>query len=418
MEFHKNNHSEIEHLFRHEYGKIVSALINKYSTGLIDVIEDSVQEALFKATQLWPYKSIPENPSGWLFRVANNYLIDQFRRTKRIENIENYEKIILDNSKINDESLLSGIDDELLKMIFACAHPILSQTEQIMLCLKIICGFSLKEISNALLKKEETVKKAITRAKKKFKSDIGRPEVPVGNELNSRLEVVLKVIYLMFTEGYKSTDGKNLIKYDLCQEAIRLAHIINNHESLKNPELCALISLMYFNSARFDARVNSEGSLITLENQKRELWNTEYINLGMSYLTKASYGNTLSRYHIEAGIASEYSTSNSYEEINWELILSLYNILTKIESNPFFELNRIVVFEKVYGAEKALEELENIKDSNSLQNNYLYFSIKAELMINLGDNSSAYKLLLKALSLTSSLPEKSFLENRISALNV
>ncbi len=416
MNFKKNKHSAIEHLFRHEYGKVVSTLTNKYSSGLIDLIEDSVQEALLKATQLWPYKSIPENPSGWLYRVANNYLIDQLRRNKKIVTIENYEKIILDSVIIDDESLTSGIEDELLKMIFACAHPKLSQTEQIMLCLKLICGFSLKEISNALLKKEETVKKAITRAKKKFKSEIGKPEVPVRAELRNRLGVVLKVIYLLFNEGYKATHGEHLIKQDICEEAIRLAKIINDHDNCKAPELSALLALMYFNSARFSARTNDKGDLITLEYQNRTLWDKGSIELGIKYLSDASYGVNLSQYHIEAGIASEYVTSLSYEEINWELILTLYDMLLRIDRNPFVGLNRIVVFEKVNGPEQAMTELKTIENIPELQKSHLYYSIKADLLAKLNDITRAKKLLEKARVLTTNITEKKFLENKINSL--
>jgi RNA polymerase sigma factor (sigma-70 family) len=411
-----NINAEIEHFFRHEYGKVVSALTSKYSAGLIDFIEDSVQEALLKATQLWAYKSIPDNPSGWLFRVANNHLIDQLRRNKKTITIEGYEKTILDKQNINDESLTSGIDDELLKMIFACAHPKLSQSEQIMLCLKLICGFSVKEISNALIKKEEAVKKAITRAKTKFKTEIGRPQVPPRNELMSRLNVVLKVIYLMFNEGYKATEGKQLIKGDISKEAIRLAKIINEHESCNTPELNALLSLMYFNSARFEARINESGELVTLEKQNRKLWNKELIELGIHYLTAASYGVYISKYHLEAGIASEYSTASKYEDTNWELILTLYEMLLKVDRNPFVELNRIVVFEKVSGAEKALLELKQIENNPVIQKSYLYYSIKADLKISLGDDKNASELLEKAISLTSNSIENKFLVTKLNSI--
>lgn len=416
MKIQKNNNSDIEHLFRHEYGKVVSSLTNKYSSELIDFIEDSVQEALLKATLIWPYKAIPDNPSGWLYRVANNYLIDQLRKNNKTVTIDNYEKLFSDCESINDENLTCGIEDELLKMIFACAHPKLTQTEQIMLSLKLICGFSLGEISSALMKKEETVKKAITRAKKKFKLEVGRPEVPSSNELKNRLDVVLKVIYLMFNEGYKATNGKELLKKDLCNEAIRLAKIINDHENCKVPELSALLALMYYNSSRFDARINSNGDLITLEFQNRNLWSKERIKLGIIYLTQASYGGKISNYHLEAAISHEYCTKDSFSEINWEFILILYDMLVKIDRNPFIKLNRIVVFEKIYGPQKAMEELQKIESKTELQKSYLYFSIKADLKINLCDIEGAMELLNKAIILTSNTTERKFLQNKMMSI--
>lgn len=407
----------LDHLFRHEYGKVVSALTNKYSTKLIDLIEDSVQEALLKATLLWAYKDIPENPSGWLYRVANNYLIDQLRKNNKLKSLGDYAKLFHYDENIDEESLTTGLKDELLKMIFACAHPVLTPTEQIMLCLKLVTGFSLKEIGSALIKKEETVKKAITRAKSKFKTEIGRPEVPSSKEINNRLETVLRVIYLIYNEGYKSTNGEQLIKKDVCEEAIRLAKIIFDHKDYRTPELCALLALMYFNSARFDERINENGELVTLENQNRKNWNAEYVKVGVSYLTKASSGKSISKYHIEAAIASEYSSSPSFEETNWEFILSLYDMLLKIENNPFVSLNRIVVFEKVHGTKSALTEFEKLEKHELLQKSYLYYSIKADLLNNNSDYKEAAELYTKAISLTSNNIEKQFLEKKLRSIN-
>lgn len=406
----------LDHLFRHEYGKVVSALTNKYSTKLIDLIEDSVQEALLKATLLWAYKDIPENPSGWLYRVANNYLIDQLRKNNKLKSLGDYAELFHYDENIDEESLTSGLKDELLKMIFACAHPALTPTEQIMLCLKLVTGFSLKEIGSALIKKEETVKKAITRAKSKFKTKIGRPEVPSSKEINNRLETVLKVIYLIYNEGYKSTDGQQLIKKDVCEEAIRLAKIIFDHEDYRTPELSALLALMYFNSARFDERINENGELVTLENQNRKNWNAEYVKIGVYYLTKASSGKNISKYHIEAAIACEYSSSPSFEETNWEFILSLYDMLLKIENNPFVSLNRIVVFEKVYGTQSALAEIEKLERQDLLQKSYLYYSIKADLLNNFGNYKEAAELYIKAIAITSNTIEKKFLEEKLRSI--
>jgi len=412
-----DSNKKLDHLFRHEYGKVVSALTNKYSTKLIDHIEDAVQEALLKAALLWAYKDIPDNPSGWLYRVANNYLIDQLRRSSKSNELIESDKFIFNQNEIDDESITSGIKDDILKMIFAIAHPALSSTEQIMLCLKLINGFSLKEISNALIKKEETVKKAITRAKAKFRRDIGKIEVPPRTELKNRLDVAIRVLYLMFNEGYKATEGEQLIKQDLCMESIRLAEIINEHEYCKAPELSALLALMYYNSARFSARINDEGELVTLENQNRNLWNKEYIIKGTKYITEASYGAYISKYHIEAGIASEYTSAPSFAETNWELILTLYDMLLKVETNPFAALNRIVVLEKVKGTKVALAELENIEHIDQMQKNHLFYSIKADLKTNIGEMKESEELLKKAISFTSNSMEKKFLESKLTSLN-
>ncbi|KAB2839504.1 MAG: sigma-70 family RNA polymerase sigma factor, partial [Melioribacteraceae bacterium] len=279
-------HNSIEHLFRHEYGKITAALTSKFSSYQIDLIEDSVQEALLKAMKLWSFQEMPENPSAWLYRVASNHLIDQLRRAKKSVEYDFPENFLIEEITHDDSSILSGIKDEQLKMIFACCHPILNDTEQIILSLKLISGFGIKEISSALLKNEEAVKKAITRAKLKFKNEIGKIEVPNERELNQRLNSVLKVIYLIFNEGYKSTGGETLVKKDVCLEAIRLAEILTENKICDVPQLNALLSLMCFNAARFEARINENEELVTLENQNRNLWDKELINAGMYYLDK------------------------------------------------------------------------------------------------------------------------------------
>jgi RNA polymerase sigma-70 factor (ECF subfamily) len=301
-------------------------------------------------------------------------------------------------------------------MIFACAHPALSETEQIMLSLKLLIGLNINEIAAAMLKNYEGVKKAITRAKKKFKNEVGRLEVPPENELNSRLEVVLKVLYLVFNEGYKSTGGVKLIKKDICAEAIRLAFILYEHQHCGTTELKALIALMYFKSARFDARINDAGELVTMEFQDRDLWNREHIAIGLKYLNESAYGKHVSRYHIEAGIESEYMISESYEKINWRQILALYNMLLNIQANPVVKLNRIVVLEKVKGTKSAMSELALLETRKDMVDNYLLYAIKGDLLLKSGDSDGAHSAFTRAMQLTDNEIEKKFLNNKLNQI--
>lgn len=406
--------NSIEHLFRHEYGKIVAALTSTFSSHQIDLIEDSVQEALLKAMKLWGFGDLPDNPSAWLYRVASNHLIDNLRRAKKTVEYDFPEDFFIDENTINDSSILSGIKDEQLKMIFACCHPSLNETEQIILSLKLLGGLSIKEIASALLKKDEAVKKAITRAKDKFKNEIGKLEIPAQNELNKRLNSVLKVIYLLFNEGYKATEGETLVKKDICLEAIRLTEILTKNEACNRPQVNALLALMYFNSARFDARINEAGELVTLEKQNRNLWDKRQINAGIYYLDKSSTGMELTEYHIEAGIASLYSTAESFEKTDWGTILNLYNLLMKINPSPIILLNRLVVFEKIHGPKKALEEMKNIEQEKSIFNNHLYYSIKADFVKSTERSAYAKELLLKAIELSTNTIETNFLRNKLN----
>ncbi len=408
--------NSLDHLFRYEYGKLVSLLTAKFSSQRIELIEDAVQEALLKAMQIWGYKEIPQNPSGWLYKTAKNYLIDQLRRERKSVDIEISTKKMLSEIELKDEDILSSLSDDQLKMIFACCHPSLNLTEQIMLSLKLIGGLGLSEIANALMKNEEAVKKAITRAKQKFKEKVGELAIPEGRELFDRLEAVLKVIYLIFNEGYKATEGETLIKKDICDEAIRMALILHNNDICDTAELNALLALMFFNASRFDARLDENGKLLTLDKQNYSLWKQNYIEQGLQFLNNSSRGTSISEYHIEAVIASIYSTSNSFEETNWEAILRLYNVLLDINPSPIIKLNRLVVLEKVNGTNEALSQITELEKDGEISNNYLLYTIKADFQKTLGNINEARELLKKAIELNDNSIEKNFLINKLESI--
>ncbi|MCB0371700.1 MAG: sigma-70 family RNA polymerase sigma factor, partial [Muricauda sp.] len=228
----------IEHLFRNEYGKVVSILVHRYDAAHIEAIEDATQEAFVKAMKVWAYKEIPDNPTGWLYRVANNRLLDQLRRNQKMT-FQETEKVPFSEvlQKDTDPPLDDTISDSQLQMIFACCHPALSKEHQIILSLKLIGGFSNKELADALLKKEETVAKSFTRAKKKFRDEVKMVKVPVEMGLQSRLFQVLQVVYLLFSEGYAVTTGSQIIKKDICYEALRLALLLRDNKYCQHPNL-------------------------------------------------------------------------------------------------------------------------------------------------------------------------------------
>ena len=266
------------------------------------------------------------------------------------------------------------------------------------------------------MKKEEAVKKAITRAKQKFKEKVGELAIPEGRELFDRLEAVLKVIYLIFNEGYKATEGETLIKKDICDEAIRMALILHNNDICDTAELNALLALMFFNASRFDARLDENGNLLTLDKQNYSLWKQDYIEQGLQFLNNSSRGTSISEYHIEAVIASIYSTSNSFEETNWEAILRLYNVLLDINPSPIIKLNRLVVLEKVNGTNEALSQITELEKDGEISNNYLLYTIKADFQKTLGNINEARELLKKAIELNDNSIEKNFLINKLESI--
>ncbi len=376
----------------------MAVLTNKYGTSNLSKVEDVVQETFLKAMRIWAYKELPENPTAWLFKVANNAMIDLLRRAKKIHYTD--DPIRSDRATSATEMTTeSEIADSQLKMIFACCHPSLSQEHQIILSLKLIGGFSNKELAEALLKKEETVAKSFTRAKKKFRDEVQFLQIPIQMGLQSRLFVVLRVIYLLFSEGYSNTTGSQVLKKDICYEALRLALLLFDNPYCQHRNLNALIALMCFHASRFDARLDEKGNMITLEFQNRSKYNKELIGYGIYYLKKA--GNekeNLSNYHFEAAISLYHCSASSFETTDWASILQLYDNQLRRQESPMVALNRIVPLAKLHGPEKALEDLSILAEKYDYSKVGLFYAIETELLFNIGIDHK--KSLEKATSLT------------------
>ncbi|PCJ64115.1 MAG: hypothetical protein COA58_14110 [Bacteroidetes bacterium] len=400
----------IDHLFRREYSRIVSLLTSKFGPVHIDSIEDSVQDALYKAMTQWSIKGRPEEPNKWLYRVAHNSIIDKLRRdSKSEEYLPEKEK---KTSSTLEVDLSDGLEDEQLQMIFACCHPSMKETEQLMLSLKLLCGFNNKEISRALLKEQEAVKKALTRAKSKFKTEIGSLRIPHSNQLASRLDGVLKVIYLIFNNGYTALEGDNLLKKDVCEDAIRLAGMLYQHEKCNTNQTRSLLALMCFNFSRFNARINEVGDMLTLQQQDHNKWDTDLIELGLRFLSETGNSSTFTQLQLEAAIAREYAVAPNFETTNWRVILALFDLILTNNTSVVIALNRLVIVDQVYGTQTAYERLLKLQDK-SLEKNYLYFSIKGDFEKKL--KLEEYKTSLNcAVDLTDNLKEKEFLKAKLS----
>ncbi|MEQ6121835.1 sigma-70 family RNA polymerase sigma factor [Reichenbachiella sp. MALMAid0571] len=405
--------SLVDHYFRNEYGNAVSYLTAKFGKQHLELAEDAVQEALFKAMKNWSYSKVPNNPSGWIVTVASNKMIDHLRRATRLEesNATDPEPVV------HQEIDLESIQDDVVKMMFACCHPSLSTEHQIILTLKILGGLSVKEIARALLKKEETIAKSYTRAKQKFKNENIQLELPQPVEIKNRLSTVLHIIYLLFNEGYKTTNGNELLKKDLCQEAIRLNGILLENNDCNTSIANALMALMYFHSSRFDARVDKEGYLITLEFQNRSLWNQNYIQKGIEYLEKATKGAFINEFYLQATISGLHCEAKHYDETKWSDILELYDTLTRLNPSPVVKLNRIVALGKAKSPNDALKELKQLETNPQIENHYLYYAIKGEFLIESGSLKEGKQATLKAISLTNNTAEKQYLMKKLEVLS-
>ena len=410
-----------DHLFRHEAGKMVAVLTRIFGLPNIEIAEDIVQDAFAQALKEWTFKT-PPNPSAWLMMTAKNKAIDILRRERFQKNYKEEAAYELQSEYssipiIENLFMQSEIKDSQLRMVFACCHPSLSYTDQIAFTLKICSGFSVDEIAAALLSNSEKIKKRIQRARKLISEKNIRFDIPVGIELKKRLDAVLHAIYLLFNEGYNSGNKSDLIRKDLCEEAIRLALMLTENEYINHSKCSALVALMSLLASRFESRLNDNGEIILLEEQDRTKWNKDLMNIGLSYLNNSAEGYEVTDYHIEAAIVAEHSIANNFAATNWPRILELYNLLTKINPSPVVLLNRAIVIGKISGASKAIEEINGIPEVGKfIKTNYLFSAVLGEMYKQQKKFAEAKKYFEKAASLTNSEAEKKLIQKKINRL--
>jgi RNA polymerase sigma factor (sigma-70 family) len=409
-----------DHLFRHESGKMISALTRLFGMHNLQMAEDVVQDAFVKAVQLWKLDKIPENPSAWLMTTAKNKAIDIIRRQQNFYQYSIEAGTQLEQHAeefVNSIFLDTEIRDSQLQLIFACCHPHLKPEDRIALTLKLVSGFSVQEISRALLSNETVIAKRIYRAKESIRINRISLESPAGHELHERIDTVHTILYLMFNEGYASQKSEEPIRRDLCVEAMRLCLLLTEHPSFQLPSSCALLSLMCLHAARFESRISADQSIIQLADQDRSKWDEELIRLGYAYLNKSSNGEELTPYHIEAAIAAEHCLAPWFTQTNWKRMLDLYNLLVIKKDEPTVRLNRAVVLSYVYNPDVAISDILQIDDVTRLLNQqYLFAAVLGEMYLRNGDMVNAHKYLNDAMGLTNSSAEKKFLNEKMRVI--
>lgn len=406
----------LDHFSRHDFGRVLSHLTHRFGPSLLEQAEDALQESMYKAMKIWPNQGVPQVPAAWIVRTAQNMMLDSIRRAQGFQQKHSVEWKSQQTDVLEEVKLEEELSDDLLRMMFACCHPDLKVEVQIVLSLKILCGFSNREVARALLKKEEAVAKQYTRAKEQLKKLNIELEVPLGAHLSDRLDDVLKVIYLLFNEGYTASDGERLVKLEICEEAMRLAHLLLEHPLLSKAQVHGLMALMLFQSSRFDARDDKDGNLLTLEEQDRNLWNKEAIELGHQYLNKATAFGQIHDYILQAAMAGIHASAPTFAETNWPQLLALYDALVLRTSNPIVKLNRAVVVQRVHGPFTALKELQQLEEDNRMSQYYLFHAIVADAYKALGENGAAVQSLEKAMSLTGNAAERDFLTKKLATL--
>jgi RNA polymerase sigma-70 factor (ECF subfamily) len=402
----------VDHLFRHRAGQMVSTLTRIFGPEHLPLAEEVVQESLITALTQWSFHGVPDNPAGWLFRVARNKALDQIRRQATFR-----EKVAEELRRLPTEEMPqhSEFEDDLLTMMLMCCHPSIPEESRIALTLKTVGGFSVEEIARAFLSQKATIAQRLVRAKKLIREQSIPMEMPSRDALPVRLESLLKVIYLMFNEGHSAHEGDALIRADLCDEAIRLATLLAEHSATRDPAVHALLALMLLQAARLPARIDGAGEITLLAEQDRSRWDHAMIARGMRHLDASASGDEITTYHVEAAIAACHAAAPSFAETDWPRMVSLYDELLAMQPSPVAALNRAVAVAMAEGPQAGIEAIESMASRDSLRDYPLLYATLGELWLQRGDSERAAEQFTRALELPSSMPEKRFLLRKLES---
>jgi RNA polymerase sigma factor (sigma-70 family) len=402
-----------DHYFRHEFGRLVSVLSRRFGVHRVELCEDAVQTALLRAVASWPQGGPPDNPSGWLFRVASNHVLDALRHGKHTQPYDLDERAAPASS--DEPVLLAGeVEDDQLRLLFVCADPAIPRDSQIVLALKTLCGFSTGEIALRFFQSEDAIHKRLQRARAVLR-ERGELAAPGVTELADRLPSVLHMLYLLFSEGYSSAQPDEVIRRELCEEAVRLGLLLVVHPVGAAPETDALLALMYLDAARLDARMDRSGGLLVLADQDRSRWDQALIAAGLEHLQRAARGDRMSRYHLEAAIAAEHCLAPSYAATRWDEIVRLYELLDAIAPSPLYTLNRAIAIAEGQGTDAGLALLEALAPPAWLLGYYLWDATLGELYRRRGDHERAIAHLTRALDAAPTHAEKALLRRRLAS---
>jgi RNA polymerase sigma-70 factor, ECF subfamily len=412
----------LEQVFREEYGRIIATLIRH--SGSFDLAEEALHEAFVAAASTWERDGPPRNPGAWLTTVAQRRLLDAVRRDKtRTEKQPalEYEQVRLqpfaEPAATQEVVEVVEYPDDRLRLIFTCCHPSLSRDAQVALTLRTLGGLTTTEIAHAFLLSETTLAQRLVRAKQKIRL-AGIPyEIPALQRLDERLAAVQTVVYLIFNEGYAASAGEQLMRSDLCSDAIRLARVLC--ELLPNePENTGLLALMLLQNSRRKARVNDRGELVTLEEQDRSLWNRAEIDEGLRLIESALAQRRTGNYQLQAAIAAVHCEARNPAETDWRQIVALYEELMRTSSSPVVALNHAAAVAMYQGPERGLNLMESARVRDRLDNYYLYHAARADLLRRLNRPTQARETYERALSLTTNTIEQNYIRRRLDETRV
>jgi RNA polymerase sigma-70 factor (ECF subfamily) len=402
----------VDGLYRAESRRVLATLIRLL--GDFDLAEEALHDAFRTALEQWPRDGVPANPRAWLVSAGRFKAIDGMRRRARFESLDDVPEpvdvAIHDPAAWEDES----VEDDRLRLIFTCCHPALSPDAQIALTLREVCGLTTEEIAHAFLTPAPTLAQRIVRAKAKIRDARIPYQVPTQAELSDRLDAVLRVIYLVFNEGYAASSGVSLTRHDLSGEAIRLGRLLV--ELLPEPEAVGLLALMLLQESRRAARTSPTGDLVLLEDQDRSLWNSDQIVEGLALVERALTSRRFGPYTVQAALAAVHAQAPTAAATDWAQIVALYDLLARAEPSPVVELNRAVAVAMRDGPLAGLALIDAILGRGDLGQYHLAHAARADLCRRLGRTAEARASYERALALTQQEPERRFLDRRLAEL--
>ena len=403
-------HATVAAIYRAESRRVLATLIRLLHD--FDLAEEALHDAFIAAVEQWPLQGLPDNPRAWLVSTGRFKAIDKLRRRARFDN--SLEELASELEEALEPAEAETVEDDRLRLIFTCCHPALTADAQIALTLREVCGLTTEEIASAYLTGTPTLAQRIVRAKNKIR-DAGIPyQVPERDELPERMEPVMRVIYLIYNEGYSASSGSSLLRHDLSSEAIRLGRMML--QLLPEAEIKGLLALMLLTESRRLARASAEGDLILLEDQDRTLWNRELIDEGLALVSQAFVSGEVGTYTLQAAISAAHATADRFSDTDWGQIITLYDLLLQAEPSPLVELNRAVAVAMRNGASAGLALVDAIIERGDLTEYRLVYAARADLCRRLGKHAEARSAYQQALSLTRQEPERRFLLKQLDAL--
>lgn len=399
----------LEPVLRHAYGRVVATLMRQFGAARLALVEDGVAQAMLEAVTSWRARGVPPDARAWLLRAARHRIIDELRRSARSDGDEQLEAAA-GEALPGDPALRDDVHDDELRALLSCADPGIPLASQIAFALRTLCGFSTKEISNRLVTTEANVQKRWERAR-----DVLAARAPPEAFEPARVQGVLRMIYVLFTEGYFATEGEQVLRLELCREALRLAQLVAEHPRATCREAWALLALLHFHHARRDARADADGLPVLLEVQDRALYRRDELALGLDAFRRSAPTALDTKYHLEAAIAAEHAFAPRFEEVRWREIVGLYGRLAQVDPSPLHELHAAIAVSWADGPRAAFDLLDALRPPTWLSASHLWLAVYADLHRRLGEHARARELYAKAAALAPPL-ERAVLLRRMAQL--